>query len=138
MKNLSLSLSLSLSSSLYIIIIIACCLALLDFAYIYLMSAQFNRQITRIQGSPIKLNIWAAILCYISLTFGLYYFIIKEKKSIYDAFLFGLVIYSVFELTNLALLRKWSPKIAIIDSLWGGILFSITTKIVYYILPIIN
>jgi len=116
-----------------IICIIAGCLVLLDSIYLWLMKNAFNQQISIIQGSPIQLNIFAAVICYISLIFGLYYFIIREKKSIKDAFLLGLVIYSVFDLTNLALLRNWSPIIALIDSLWGGVLFGSTTALVYYI-----
>ena len=114
-----------------IICIIAGCLVLLDSIYLWLMKNAFNQQISRIQGSPIQLYLLPAIICYISLIFGLYYFIIREKKSIKDAFLLGLVIYSVFDLTNLALLRNWSPIIALIDSLWGGVLFGLTTALVY-------
>jgi len=116
-----------------IICIIAGCLVLLDSIYLWLMKNAFNQQISGIQGSPIQLYLLPAVICYISLIFGLYYFIIREKKSIRDAFLLGLVIYSVFDLTNLALLRNWSPIIAIIDSLWGGVLFGLTTALVYYI-----
>lgn len=114
-----------------IICIIAGCLVLLDSIYLWLMKNAFNQQISRIQGSPIQLYLLPAVICYISLIFGLYYFIIREKKSIKDAFLLGLVIYSVFDLTNLALLRNWSPIIALIDSLWGGVLFGLTTTLVY-------
>ena len=104
---------------------------LLDSVYLYLMSNYFNNQIKIVQGSPIKLNMVAAILCYISLIFGLYYFILKDKRSIRDAFLLGLVIYSVYDLTTLALLKNWFVTTAVIDSLWGGILFALTTTFVY-------
>jgi uncharacterized membrane protein len=104
---------------------------LLDSIYLYFMSSYFNNQIKIVQGSTIKLNMVAAILCYISLIFGLYYFILKDKRSIVDAFLLGLVIYSVYDLTTLALLKNWFVTTAIIDSLWGGILFALTTTFVY-------
>jgi len=95
------------------------------------MKNKFDSQIKLIQGSGIELNISAAVICYISLVFGVYYFIIREKKSLYDAFLLGIVIYAVYETTNLALIKKWSPSIAIIDTLWGGILFTLVTAIIY-------
>jgi uncharacterized membrane protein len=117
----------------FIVIIIAGCLVLLDSVYLQIMKNAFNKQIMLIQGSPIQLNIFAAIGCYISLIFGLYYFIIREKRSVKDAFLLGIVIYSVYDLTTLALLKKWSPMISLIDSVWGGILFALTTAIVYRI-----
>jgi len=104
---------------------------LLDSVYLSLMSSYFNNQVKSIQGSAIKLNMVASILCYISLIFGLYYFILKDKRSIVDAFLLGLVIYSVYDLTTLALLKNWFVTTAVIDTLWGGILFALTTTFVY-------
>ena len=117
----------------FVVIIIAGCLVLLDSVYLQIMKNAFNKQSMLIQGSPIQLNIFAAIGCYVSLIFGLYYFIIREKRSVKDAFLLGIVIYSVYDLTTLALLKKWSPMISLIDSVWGGILFALTTAIVYRI-----
>ena len=32
----------------------------------------------------------------------------------------GLVVYGVYDLTNLATLRGWSPALAIVDILWGA------------------
>ena len=110
----------------------------LDFAFLYLMRSMFNKQIIAVQGSPVVFNMYAAIPCYIALIFGIYYFIIREKKSILDAFLLGIVIYAVFETTNLALLKNWSYKTAIIDTIWGGSLFALTTFIVYNLKKIIK
>ena len=103
----------------------------IDSAYLISMKGYFDEQIKQIQGSGIQMNLYAAILCYISLVFGLYYFIIKDKKPLYQAFLLGLVIYSVYEFTTWALLKNWKMQTVIIDSLWGAILFTLTTAIVY-------
>lgn len=103
----------------------------IDSLYLFSMKGYFDKQIILVQGSPIKMNILAAVLCYISLVFGLYYFIIKDKKPLYQAFLLGLVIYSVYELTTWSLLKNWKYETVIIDSLWGGILCALTTAIIY-------
>jgi len=113
--------------------IIAIVFLSLDFIFLYSMRSMFNKQVIAVQGSPIVMNIYSGILCYITLIFGIYYFIIREKKSILEAFLLGIVIYGVYETTTLALLKKWSYKTSIIDTLWGGILFALTTFIVYKI-----
>jgi uncharacterized membrane protein len=105
----------------------------LDFAFLYSMRSLFEKQIIAVQGKPVVFNVYAASVCYIALIFGIYYFIIREKRSILDAFLMGIVVYAVFETTNLALLSKWSYKTAIIDTLWGGTLFVLTAYIVYTI-----
>jgi uncharacterized membrane protein len=103
----------------------------LDFAFLYSMRSMFNKQIIAVQGSPVVFNVYAAILCYIALIFGIYYFIIREKKSILDAFLLGIVIYAVYETTTLSLRKNWTWKTAVIDTMWGGTLFALTTFIVY-------
>ena len=71
----------------------------------------FNNQIKLVQGSDIQMNIYAAMLCYIALVYGLYYFIIKDKQPLTDAFIFGIVIYAVYELTTMALLKKLLVKV---------------------------
>ena len=102
----------------------------LDYIYLGFMKSYFEKQIQLVQGSPLKINLLAAIICYIFLITGLNYFIIKPNRSVMDAFLFGLVIYAVYETTNLALFTKWSWLTVFIDSLWGGTLFALTTFIV--------
>jgi uncharacterized membrane protein len=114
----------------YTLLISAIVFVCIDFFYLNLMKNYFNKQIQAIQGTPIKMNLLATLLCYIFLIFGLNYFIIKPKRSVSDAFLFGIVIYGVYETTNWAIFRKWSPLSVIIDTLWGGILFALTTSII--------
>jgi len=101
----------------------------LDFIFIYFISNEYKKVIFNVQKSEISFNFIGAIICYILLIFSLYYFILKDKKSILDAFLLGIVIYGVLETTNYTMFKKWEPKIVIVDTLWGGILFASTTYI---------
>ena len=103
---------------------------LFDSIYLNLIKNYFMNQIKKVQGSTIKLNIIATFICYIFLITGLNYFIIGPKKSPSDAFLFGLIIYGVYETTNWALFENWSPITVIMDTLWGAILFGLVTFIV--------
>jgi uncharacterized membrane protein len=114
-------------------IIIGVIIVLLDSIYLYNIKNMANSQIIAIQNRPINMKIYGAILCYILLVFGLNYFIINNHKSILDAFLIGIVIYGVYETTNYALFDNWTISFAIIDTVWGGILFALTTKIFYYL-----
>jgi uncharacterized membrane protein len=113
------------------IIIITIVMLLLDAVYLSTFSTFFNNIILQVQGSKIKFKLLGAVLCYISLVAGLYYFIVRPHKSIKEAFFLGIVIYSVYETTNYALLDKWPLKAVIMDTLWGGILFALTTYITY-------
>ncbi len=113
------------------ILISAIVMILIDSVYLNMLGPYFKRQVKSVQGRPLELNMVGAALCYVFLIFGLNYFILKHKKSVKDAFLLGIVIYAVFELTNLALFKNWYWFSVIIDTLWGGILFALTTGIVY-------
>ena len=111
-------------------LITAIVLTLIDFIYLNLIGGYFQTQVKKVQGTPLSVNYLGAAVCYVFLVVGLYYFIIKPHKSPSDAFLFGLVIYGVYETTNYALLKNWSIFTVFIDTLWGGILFALTTTIV--------
>jgi uncharacterized membrane protein len=102
----------------------------LDSVYLTLTSNYFKKQIQNVQGSELKMNFLGAAICYVFLIFGINYFIIKPRKSVSDAFLLGIVIYGVYETTNYAILKNWAILSVILDTLWGGTLFALTTYIV--------
>jgi uncharacterized membrane protein len=109
---------------------------ILDGIYLNLIKGYFNKQVKAIQGSDIQINFIATAITYIFLIFGINYFIIQKHKSIQDAAILGLIIYGVYELTNLALFKNWSILTVIIDTTWGATLFALTTSIVYKIMGI--
>lgn len=116
---------------LYFLFIIGILLVTIDSLYLYTIKDMFELQIAAVQRVSLQFRLSGAILCYLLLILGLYYFIILPKKSVMDAFLFGIVIYGVYETTNYTLLKKWKPEIVVIDTLWGGVLFAIVTSIIY-------
>ena len=103
----------------------------LDGLYLNLIKSSFNNQIKNIQGTDIKVNFIAVGITYIFLIFGINYFIIQRKRSVSDAALLGLTIYGVYEFTNLAVFSKWSILLSIVDTMWGAVLFGLTTGIIY-------
>lgn len=109
--------------------VITVIIGLLDFIYINLILKYFQNMILKIQKTPIKARLIPAILCYLVLIFSVYYFIILQNAPLINAFLLGLTIYSVYELTNYATIKDWNLKFVIADSIWGGILFLLTTFI---------
>jgi len=112
------------------LLITAIIFVVLDSIYLNLIKDYFVKQINLVQKSPIKIDFLAILLCYIFLIFGINYFIIQPNRSIQDAFILGIIIYGVYETTNKALLTKWSWLTVIMDTLWGGILFALTTYII--------
>lgn len=111
------------------IFLVTTIIGLLDFMYINLILKYFQNMVLKIQKTPIKARLIPAILCYLVLIFSVYYFIILQNAPLINAFLLGLTIYSVYELTNYATIKDWNLKFVIADSIWGGILFLLTTFI---------
>jgi len=103
----------------------------LDFMYITTTRNMFEIQIADVQRVALQVRPLGGVLCYLLLVIGLYYFIVREHRPVFDAFLLGLVIYGVYETTSYALLKKWKWNIVLMDTLWGGILFALTTFITY-------
>ena len=106
-------------------------LLLLDAIYLNQISPYFNSMIKEVQGSKISMNMTGVVLSYLFLIFGLNYFIIKNKRDVVEATLLGMVIYGVYDSTNIALIDKWSLKLGAIDTIWGGVLFGLTTHLTY-------
>ena len=71
--------------------------------------------------------LWAAALFYIIYVIGVAVVVIQPcihdtsiLRSIYIGFVFGLVAYGTYNLTNMAVLKGWSPTVVFVDMFWGG------------------
>ena len=122
----------------YKLLITAIVFLIIDGIFLTMMKPYFENQVKLVQGSALKVNITATILCYVFLIFGIYYLIIQPNKSVQDAFLFGIVIYAVYETTSRALLTKWKWSTVFIDTLWGGILFALTTWVMKKVVKLVG
>ena len=103
---------------------------LLDSIYLNVISQYFMTLVKTVQGSELQINYTGAIFCYCFIVFMIYYFIIKEKKSINDAFILGMSTYAIFEFTNMAIFNNWLSFVIYIDIVWGGLLYALTTYII--------
>lgn len=103
-------------------IVLTILFTIVDFIYLYSSSGHFNSLISKIQKSPIEMDKYALVLCYLSLTIGLYYY--ESKLNLYEIFALGIFVYSVYEFTNKAIFTDWTWMTVIFDSIWGGILFA--------------
>ena len=106
-------------------------LSILDFIYLKSSSSLYSKLINKIQKSPMSLRMYSVIIVYI-LIFLMWIIFIYNKKdqhtlkeNILRSFLLGLLTYGIYEGTNRAIFSKWSLDVMLIDSLWGGILFSL-------------
>lgn len=116
-----------------LVLISSLLVVLIDSVYLNMVKGFFGKQIRDVQKSPMKLDMTSTILAYVFIIFGLNYFIIRKRASITDAFLLGVVIYGIYEFTNMALFKEWRWSTALLDTIWGGILFASVTYLTYLI-----
>ena len=118
-------------------------LLMLDFLWIKLyMGSRYATMIKKIQGTPMKTNMLYAIIAYTLMVIGLNIFVLPNiniknvtiKDCLTYGLMFGLVLYGVYDFTIGAVLEKWSMSLAIIDVLWGGLVYFLAC----YVLKFIN
>jgi len=101
-------------------------LLLIDSVYLFVTKAIFGEMVAKIQRTAIQMRLEGAVIVYLLLAVALYYFIVKPGLSVWKAGLLGLVIYGTFDFTNYAMFKNYDLKIAIMDTVWGSLLFMAT------------
>ena len=110
-------------------------LLVLDFAWLYFyMSNRYRHLILAVQRGEMKVNMYAAAAAYLFMVLGLYLFVTKpllQQKSstplaaaFLQGFPFGAILYGVYNATNLSVLSRWDVSLALLDTLWGGFVYS--------------
>jgi uncharacterized membrane protein len=103
----------------------------------------YNTLVTDIQGSKIKLNFIGGLIAYICIIISFFMFVFplvhyeynKNKKqslfllSLKYGGILGLVIYGIFNGTNIAIFTNYNYIIGLKDTLWGIFNYSIITYI---------
>ena len=87
------------------------------------------------------LIIFVVIGVYALMVSGLMVFVIPKVHGLntlstilYSGF-FGLIVYGVFAMTNYAILAPWTIELMLLDTIWGFVLYSVTTLAVKTIFP---
>ena len=100
---------------------------LVDVIYLGVFAAKpFVKMVEKIQKSSVDINYLYAGITYVIMMIAFNHFILSKNGTYKDAFLLGMVIYGVFDFTNLALFKQYNIFIGIQDTIWGGLLFMIT------------
>ena len=93
-------------------------------------------------GSLMKKDInWtAAIIFYLLFVGGIVFFAIRPAiqanswtQAFYLGAFFGFITYMTYDLTNLATLKNWPLKLAVVDIFWGTVLSMLVSTVTYWI-----
>lgn len=88
----------------------------------------------RISGEALQPVIWAALLVYIAIPAGIVLFALPRvspdnvvTSSIFWGAVYGIVVYTIYDMTNYSLLKDWPLRLSLIDICWGGFLNAVGT-----------
>jgi uncharacterized membrane protein len=80
-----------------------------------------------------KMSLPAAVAFYVIYAAGLMFFAIQPSlstggwtRALMLGGLFGFIAYATYDLSNLATLRGWTVKLAVVDMMWGAALSGFT------------
>ena len=76
---------------------------------------------------------------------GLVFFVINPalakdswKYALLVGLIFGLISYSIYDLTALATLKDWPLKVTIVDLIWGSSMSAIVSTVSFFIVKILS
>ena len=94
---------------------------LLDLPWLSLIGGQYTAVLQAIQGGQeVRMRPLAGIVVYPALAF-----LALKTESLRDAFFTGLAVYAVYDFTILSAFAKYPLYLAVADSIWGAVLFTI-------------
>ena len=117
-------------------------LLVLDFMWLGgFMAPRYSVMIKNIQGSPMKANMLYAVLSYLLMILGLQQFVLPNldfknitvKDCLKYGFVFGLVVYGVYDFTAAVVFKNWDINLALIDILWGGVVYFLSCYLLKFV-----
>jgi uncharacterized membrane protein len=125
MNNIFTNLISNMSQEVKVSLIVLVVFLTLDLPMILLINKKmYQKQLEKINGeNKVKLGrtFLGASVTYLLLALGIYYFAVKQN-NIYNGAILGLVIYGVYNFTNLATIAEYGFTESVIDTAWGTIL----------------
>lgn len=117
------------------LLIIATIMLVLDTLYLSTIGGKpFLNMVERIQKKSAVMNYLSIAVVYLLMIIGFNYFVVHKRFGNAEAFMLGVLIYGVFDFTNMALFSDYKLAIAVQDTLWGGVLFYLTNVLYNYFL----
>jgi len=103
------------------LVILAVVIFLIDLPWLSLVGGNYNAIIQAIQGGKeVRMRPIAGLVVYPALAY-----LALRTQSLKNAFLTGACVYAVYDFTVLAAFKDYPLYMAISDTVWGGLLFTI-------------
>ena len=120
------------------IILFSCIILIIDYIWITNIMSNIYKKIFI---NEIKINIFSVIVAYLCMIIGFFIFVENNDNKINKfglSFIFGVITFGIYGFTLSGILDKKFPiEVALLETIWGGILFSssyfISTQIIQLI-----
>jgi len=111
---------------LFQILAIGLLMVILDACYLFFSKPMYENQYISIQRVALQIKPIGALAAYIAMAVGLWYFVLKTPKAnVYlEAMILGFVVFGTYNATSYALLKKFRPELAALDTVWGILMFT--------------
>ena len=108
----------------------------LDYVWLGVFASKLYKRelgpLLRMSGNEMQPIVWAAVAVYLAIPLGILLFVLPRVNAdnligsaLFWGALYGIVVYTVYDMTNYSLVRDWPLRVSLIDICWGGLLNSI-------------
>jgi uncharacterized membrane protein len=123
---------------LYLLVLII--FLVIDLTWLGVLMAKFYKAelgpLARRSGEAMAPVWWAAFLVYILIPLGIVLFVVPRvspenlaASALGWGFLYGFILYGVYDLTNYSLIDRWPWRMTLVDIAWGGFICAVTSYI---------
>lgn len=110
-----------------------------DWIVLSILKKDWEVAVFDVQKKPLMINYNYGFISYIFLVIGLYYSVYRnirkttwKSDTLIEGFIYGILVYGTFDFTNLSIFSDYPLNLALVDTVWGGILMAATTFTSYY------
>jgi uncharacterized membrane protein len=112
----------------------------IDFLWLGVIMSKFYKEelgvLARISGGALTPVIWAAAIVYLLIPLGVVLFALPRvspehmvSSALFWGFIYGIVLYGVYDMTNYSLVNNWPLRMSLVDILWGGVINGAVTYV---------
>jgi len=112
----------------------------IDLTWLGVLMAKFYKAelgpLARRSGEAMAPVWWAAFLVYILIPLGIMLFVLPRvspenlaASALGWGFLYGVILYGVYDLTNYSLIDRWPWRMTLVDMAWGGFICAVTSYV---------
>ncbi|MFC1633990.1 DUF2177 family protein [Planctomycetota bacterium] len=112
----------------------------IDYLWLGIVMSKFYKEelgvLARVSNNALRPVLWAAGIVYILIPLGIVFFPLARvsqedpaSTALFWGFIYGVVLYGVYDMTNYSLVSKWSLRMSMVDIFWGGTINAIVTYV---------